>query len=184
MISESKYFQKVHQSESEQKNKYEFDYFVVNKFDTGPNIIDEEIAPDKLYPLDTVQMVRKIIKSHQKVIQFGATSFTSDLPTKEMAGEIYNLHKTPTIRVGFIKIKPKRIKLVTYSKKSMESLIRLIKSLLESYLVNLSPPFYSDLVEKNRYETDPYEEEPSLNLFDEFLETPYFIARDKVYCEE
>ncbi len=147
--SDIEYFREV--PEMDETNKFSFDYFIdLDESTISEEIIDKTITPENLIKLSKESIVHKIHELFQKTVVFGATSIISDWTMEQKVEAMENINDGQKVRVGFVEIKRDRIKLVTYSKKSMKKLLKHIKTILKSFLVQLSPPIYTDILEKSR----------------------------------
>jgi len=147
--SDIEYFREV--PGMDEPNKLSFDYFIDHdESKIGEEIFDKNITPENLIKLSKESIVHKIHELFQKTILFGATSIMSDWTMEQKVEAMENINEGPKIRVGFVEIKKNRIKLVTYSKKSMRKLLKHIKTILKAFLVEISPPIYTDVMEKSR----------------------------------
>ena len=172
--SDVKIFREV--SEMDVPNEYSFDYFnVLDESPISEELFDNSITPENLIPLCKEAIVCKIHELFQKTIVFGATALMSNWSMEQKVDAMENINVGPKVRVGFVEIKRNRIKLVTYSKKSMEILFNHIKSILKPFLVQLSAPVYTDITENSREEGQLSER--SRNLFSkeiiEYNDLPY-----------
>ncbi len=147
--SDIEYFREV--PKMDENTKFSFDYFIDRVESTiSEEIIDKTITPENLIKLSKESIIHKIHELFQKTIVFGATPIMLDWTMEQKVEAMENINVGPKVRVGFVEIKRDRIKLVTYSKKSMKKLLKHIKTILKSFLVHLSPPIYTDLLEKSR----------------------------------
>jgi len=154
--SDTKYFREV--PELDKTNKYSFDYFIT--YDESPineEIIDKNITPKNLIQLSKEAIVHKIQELFQKTIVFGATSIMSDWSMEQKVDAMENINVGPKVRVGFVEIKRSRIKLVTYSKKSMQKLLKDIKKSLKLFILQLSAPTYTDILGRTQKQDFPYD---------------------------
>lgn len=150
--SDLKYFKEV--PEMDKPYKYSFDYLIPNvKTPIDEELINHIITPENLVNLNKEGIVHKIHELLQKTLIFGATSIMLDSSIEQQLNAVENIHTGPKIRVGFVEIKRSQIKLVTYSKTSMEKLFTHIKTILKPFLVQLSFPIYNDVLSKSRIES-------------------------------
>ncbi|TFG18734.1 MAG: hypothetical protein EU529_17120 [Promethearchaeota archaeon] len=150
--SDIKYFKEV--PEMDKPYKFSFDYLIPNvETPVDEEIINYNITPGKLVNLSKEGIVHKIHELFQKTILFGATSIMSDSSIEQQLESVDNFHSGPKIRLGFAEIKKNQIRLVTYSKTSMEKLFTHIKKILKDFLLQLSFPIYDDLLGKSRIES-------------------------------
>ena len=140
--------------ELDETNKFSFDYFIDrDESAISEDIIDKTITPENLIKLSKESIIHKIHELFQKTIVFGATPIMLDWTMEQKVEAMENINVGPKVRVGFVEIKRDRIKLVTYSKKSMKKLLKHMKTILKSFIVQLSPPIYTDILEKSRYQS-------------------------------
>ncbi len=81
----------------------------------------------------------------------------SDWSMEQKVDAMENINVGPKVRVGFVEIKRSRIKLVTYSKESMQKLLKDIKKSLKLFILQLSAPIYTDILGKTQKQDFPYD---------------------------
>jgi len=147
-----KYFKEV--PETDKNYKFTFDYLISNVDSSVDDlIINYNIKPEKLIKLNKKGIIHKIHELFQKTVTFGATSINLDASVEKQLDAVNNMHSGPKIRVGFVEIERSQIKLVTYSKPSMEKLSAHVKKILKPFLLQLSFPIYTDLLGQSQIES-------------------------------
>ncbi len=164
--------------EGEASNKVSFDY-IISRVDSPIDleITKKNIIPENLVKLSKEAITRKILELFQKTVIFGVTHVMSDWSMEQQDAVIENLSTGPNVRVGFLEIKRNKIKLVTYSKESMKELLKHVKRILKPSLEQLSPPIYSDILEKSHYHAQISKQSDDLS-FDEKIEVYEDIKRN------
>jgi len=162
--SDKKFFNEV--IETDKSYNLSFDYLLPNVETLMDELINDDITPKKLVHLNKKEIVNKILERIRKIITFGATTIISNWSLEQKAEAMENINTGPKVRVGFVEIKRNIIRLVTYSKKSMEELWKHINTILKPFLGQLSFPIYSDILKRSQYESQYSDPKDYLTLME------------------
>ncbi len=172
---------------AEETQEYSFDYLLPNEYaPKGDEIMDLSLNPEDLINLNMEEITREVCKLNQNIVIIGTSSISLDDSFEEVVESIENLNRKSTVKAGFINISGKTIKLVTFSRKSMESLRNHVNTMLDPFLTSLSPPIYTDLLNRARHNTyypSTYEDLTSIeNMI--LNEDPFKPIDDLLYLPE